>query len=409
MRSLQLLAIAALCPLATALASGCDTIVQPVGSYRAASPGPTRDPSSSGSGPGGAASDGMAMDGDQLPDTNPPMSGAPGDAGDGAAPVSNARPDASRPMMDSGVQVPAACTSTALDAVRRRLDMYVVMDANITIPYTGVNGLWDLVAMGLLRFVQDPRSERIGVGLRYFGDACEADTYDTPDVEVDVLPANAEKLKAALSSQPNYNTSPMLPALKGGIKHQYRRAVAEPGWKQVVVLMTDGLTQDFTCGSRASDLESAAAAGFADPTEVETYVIGFGLPMTNSQIADDILARFLPLDAVAAQGGGFAISVPAGSDPDAMNEALQRIRRQAQPCDFRLPNYDPSKVGLKFSDLGAIPRVTAKEACGILSGWHYDNNDNPTLIQLCPTTCRTLQLDDSMKAFLTVGCPPPRR
>lgn len=368
----------------------------------------------------------MPRGGEEAPPTRPPLNtpmSTPPDAGnDPPRPPDSSSitqdPPSSKPTPDAGAMSPPpvnnACKSTVRNAIRKRLDMYIVMDANITLTIPGITApLWDLAASGLTRFVEDPGAQEIGVGLRFFGDECDPGPYDTPNVEVDMLPANEAKLRDELNKRPTYSASPMLPALQGAIQHQVRRAKAQPEYKQIVVMLTDGFTADFACRDYdPSELVSAASAGYNGDISIETHVIGFGLPliMTNVPIADEILARINPLEQFAKAGGGLLINVPAGSDANTMYDALQRVRRTAQPCEFRTPNYDdPDLVGLSLSEIGEVPRVSGATGCGRLHGWHYDDDKTPKSVVLCPTTCGTLQQDDSMAVWFDVGCPPGRR
>jgi hypothetical protein len=424
MRALQLPAIAAVCPLTVVLAtcatlaslsalSACQRVIQPVGQYQA-----EEQPS--------------------TPQHNPQAgsaSTAHGQAGSGAG-VSLAQPsrDAGDPMLgaashgsstawppllkDGGLadaQVPPPNSSggsvcqptTSFAAKRRRLDMYLLMDANITLPITG---LWEFATAGLRDFAVDWRSQEIGVGLRFFGAECSPEAYDTATVEVDLLSSNQSAITASTQARMNFTASPMEPALAGGIRHQRRRAMQHPDWKQVVVLLSDGFTQDFSCAYTEQDLENDASTGFIGPPSIETYVLGFGLPNTPTAAAD-IIARFSPLDSIANAGGTYsAVTVPVSADPQAMNEALQTVRRNAEPCEYQIPgNIDPNQLSFVLSLAGELPRVDADTSCGRLPGWHFDNPTQPTWVVLCPVSCQAMQKDDSQLAVLRYGCPPKRR
>jgi hypothetical protein len=315
------------------------------------------------------------------------------------------------PVTDAGglvSSIAGACTPTAsMRAELRRLDMYIVMDANITLPYTG---LWEFATDGLRQFVTDPRSQRIGVGLRFFGLECEPAAYDKATVEVDLLSKNASSIVEATKLSLNLNASPMGPALEGGILHQSKRAKSLPDTKQIVVLLTDGLTQDYTCFYSQQRVEMAADKGFVGPPSIETHVIGFGLPSTTSSVAADILARFLALDSIAAMGGaGKSLTLDLGDDPALMNEALQTVRRTAQPCEYLVPaGADRNKLSLVLVPGGELPRVDDASGCGGREGWHYDAAASNHIV-LCPMSCQPMQRGDSQTAQLVLGCPAKRR
>jgi hypothetical protein len=414
MRPLQLLAIAALCPLAAMALGACERIVQPVGAYEGA-PRPIRPADT-------LKPDAHVMQATAPGSTSAPLAGrgensTPEASIDGPLPDSGSADSAiSLPPLDpvpdaGGELVPRseACSPTAmLRAERPRLDMYIVMDANITLPFTGA---WEFATTGLQQFVADKRSQGIGIGLRLFGLECDADVYDTnPTVEVDLVSKTASDIIKQTSQRINFSASPMLPALQGGIRHQRKRAMNLPNTKQIVVLLTDGIAQDVTCYYTEQAVEMAAHDGFSGSPAIETDVIGFGLPSTPSQVANDILARFLPLTTIAEEGGGKAQTLDSGEDASMMNEALQRVRRAAQPCEYLVPRGpDPTKLILVWSPGGEVPKVDNASSCGRREGWHFDVASDPKRMVLCPTSCGTLQASDTLNAQLFVGCPPTRR
>jgi hypothetical protein len=288
--------------------------------------------------------------------------------------------------------------------------MYLVMDANVTLPYSGI---WEMATTGVRYFVQDRAAAGVGVGLRYYGRECEADPYNKePTVEVGVLPANADKLVAGTMLPADYSASPMAFALKGGIEHQMQRAKDHPNRKQIVVLITDGFTQDLTCRYSLQDVEDIALNGFNAEPSIGTYVIGFGAPDTMSAIADEVLARFSVLNGIAREGGSTrAYSVKYNDDPEEMHQALTAIRREAQPCAYDIPeDADPDKLNLSILDNNFVPRVDGPAACRPTSpGFYYmpEGSDAPTSIELCPASCRLLQLGD-FAGLLYSGCPTVR-
>jgi hypothetical protein len=413
MRALKLLAIAAVCPLvATTWASlaGCERIVQPVGTYEGSHPTGGVNPAP-----------GVTPDGRANPPAGSTSTSAVGSAGKGAphpqysdAAITDTGTVVDPPpeqVADAGglvASISGACTpTTSMRAELRRLDMYIVMDANITLPFTG---LWEFATTGLRLFATDPRSQRTGVGLRFFGLECDPTAYDKAQVEVDVLSNNASAIVEATKMRLSFNASPMGPALEGGIMHQSKRAKRLPDTKQIVVLLTDGFTQDITCFYSEQRVEMVADNGFVGPPAIETHVIGFGLPATPSSVANDILARFLPLDAIATQGGGGkALTLQVNDDPALMNEALQTVRRTAQPCEYLVPaGADRTKLSLGLVPGGELPRVDDASVCGGREGWYYDAASQNHIV-LCPMSCQPMQRGDSQTAQLLLGCPPKLR
>jgi hypothetical protein len=202
-------------------------------------------------------------------------------------------------------------------------------------------------------------------------------------------------------------------ALAGGIMHQFQRAQKHPDRKQIVVLITDGFTQDLTCRYSLQDVQDTALDGFNGTPSVETYVIGFGAPDTMSTIGDEVLARFSVLNGIARDGGSTkAASVKYNDSPDKMSEALTSIRRQAQPCAYEMPkDVDPATINLSLLGNSFLPRFDGREGCGqTAQGFYYtftSGSDKPSGVELCPASCRALQFGDFAALFYK-GCPTVR-
>lgn len=301
------------------------------------------------------------------------------------------------------------CLMGSTLATRKRLDMYLVVDANVTLPYSGS---WEIATKGIRMFVQDPATSGIGVGLRYYGSECEAEPYDhEPTVEVNELPGNEAELVAATMMDAEFSASPMAPALEGGILHQKARAEQYPERKQIVVMITDGFTQDLQCRYSLQDVQEKASDGFNKNPQVQTFVIGFGAPDTMSAIADDILSRFNVLNTVAREGGSAtAYSVKFNDEPETMHSMLTEIRRQAQPCAYELPpNADLDNLNLSILE-NFVSRRDSRASCRLDHGWYYgpEGAETPKTAELCPRTCALLRSGD-FEALFYRGCPTVRR
>ena len=408
MSVLQPLAIATVCLLG-GIAAACEPVQQPLGQYQAAAEWRSGPPVASDS------SDTEQLAGALAP---PPLTIPNTTTGSVVpTPTTTATVDAGRPIempvmqptavAGSAARPPSCTLSLPVLAERKPLDMYIVVDANITLQYSGLKAF---VLAGLRAFVLDPTTEGIGVGLRFFGNECDPKTYaEEPTVEVDRLPNNRSALLSALSpTRLDYSSSPMAPALQGGITHQETRSGIHPEAKQIVVLASDGFTQDLTCSYSSRDLENIAASGMSANPKIETYIVGFGAPPdTMIPIADDVLARFSPLDSIASAGGtNSAITLKYGTDATPLYDALVSIRRSAQPCEFALPQaMDANALHVFLQPSGRVPRVAEKSDCGARTGGFYlSPSDAPTSIMLCPTSCTVLQSQDDT-VWLIDGCP----
>jgi hypothetical protein len=435
MRALQLLAIAAICPLVV-IAAGCEHIVQPVGTYETSQPVPLTRPTSA------LTPDAHVRDGTEPRNSPPANSGSDSSislepptpvetSADAAVPDETPNPIVAKPpppsARDSGttpITVPPPVTSvcmptSTIPAQLPRFDAYIVMDANFTLPVTA--DVWEFAITGLRDFWHDSHSAHLGLGLRFYGSDCVADAYDDmPTVEIDLAGRNYSEMMRATATRLNLNASAMGPALEGGIQHQTTRAGKKDAAKQIVILLTDGFvlndTLTLACPYSENQVVTLAEKGFKATPSVETYVIGFGLPATGSQVADDIIARVLPLNRIAYGGGGRAAqTLEVTDDASKMTEALHNVRRDAQPAEFPLPaGVDRTKLSLVFEGVGEIPRVDSDAVCGQQHGWYFNKTVGvfgapapaPTTAQLCPET-QTL-IEDHPATFV-IGCPPKRR
>ena len=69
---------------------------------------------------------------------------------------------------------------------------------------------------------------------------------------------------------------------------------------------------------------------------------------------------------------------------------------------------DWNQVKVEYSAGGTpppvlIPKVSSSAQCSG-DGWYYDNNTNPTQVNLCPATCTKVQADPKAKIDLLLGC-----
>jgi hypothetical protein len=90
-------------------------------------------------------------------------------------------------------------------------------------------------------------------------------------------------------------------------------------------------------------------------------------------------------------------------------------------CEFNFPkgttgkDTDPQAVVVSFTPGGGtaspLTQVTDASKCGtVKDAWYYDNNNAPTKIIFCPSTCQAAGADTNGKIDILVGCkaPPPK-
>lgn len=284
------------------------------------------------------------------------------------------------------------CDATAYFGERRRLDIYMMVDdSGSMIPW------WVPTIEAINMFFKDPSSAGIGVGVQFFGTACDVDGYATPRVPIGPLPDNIPTLEQAFPPIPVDETA-TLPALQGAIQHARSWSVDHPDARVVVLLVTDGLPEE--CNSTVENVTEAAREGFEGSPSIPTFVVGIG----------DLGA----LNGFAAAGGtGQALITEPGAGAQLV-AALDKIRTDALPCDFALPDGDgvevqPDRVNLRHTGLDGqqttIGRVDGLDRCDpAQGGWYFDDPDAPTRIIACEHSCRQLnELSGEIKVLL--GCP----
>jgi hypothetical protein len=92
--------------------------------------------------------------------------------------------------------------------------------------------------------------------------------------------------------------------------------------------------------------------------------------------------------------------------------ATNVVEKARLACEWALPPppsgkvYDASKLSLTFTDGSGIetnlPRVDSGTVCG--DGWFLDNNQDPRLLSLCPTTCEAIRADSAASMDIVVPC-----
>ncbi len=83
-------------------------------------------------------------------------------------------------------------------------------------------------------------------------------------------------------------------------------------------------------------------------------------------------------------------------------------------CTWTIPEpgggqtINPNEINVRFKPSAGPPvdiyKVDNAAACGTAGGWYYDDNVNPTQVLACPTTCATIQADDSGAVDVLFGC-----
>jgi hypothetical protein len=309
------------------------------------------------------------------------------------------------------VQLDSGCGLISQKAKSTPLHLYIVMDKSSSM----AGNKWDASKAGLEAFVNSADSQGIYVGLKFFPrqpdsiPACDQPAYAIPDTPFDVLPANAQPIIQALAAQaPNGLGTPTYPALGGGLLKGIEIAQNNPGHTSAVLLVTDGVPQGPAplCGGVNPEdtqvIANLAGNGKNFNPPVLTYVIG--LPGVDQSFAN----------AVASAGGtDSAILVSSTNVQKEFADALAKVRGQALPCEYDLPDqvgteFDLDHVNVWITPGGgtaaAVPQVGD---CSEGPGWYYapPSPAAPETIVLCPTVCDGVKSDFAASVDIVLGCP----
>jgi hypothetical protein len=259
------------------------------------------------------------------------------------------------------------------------------------------------VCRNVLRdFFADPASAGLSAALALFpqrdGDndlLCAPTDYDTPAPggALTALPNTA--LSNAAAQIQTVSGTPTLPALKGAHALAASVSAANGGAKVAVVLVTDGEPND--CSSNVTNVSTFAEGARAT---TPTYVIGIGSELTS-------------LNRIAQAGSGRDAFLVDTSNPTLVQQqfrsALDVVRALSANCEMAMPappagqTLDTRKVNVLVSVSGAEASPSYDTACAG-EGWHYDNDQTPTKVILCPATCQKVQSDPAAKVDVLFGC-----
>jgi hypothetical protein len=281
------------------------------------------------------------------------------------------------------------CGGDRYKAEKRQLDIYVMFDdSGSMIPW------WLGVTDAFIKFLNDPASAGIGVGIQYFGNNCDPNYYANPRVPIAPLPGNAMPIQASLPLP--FEGTATHPAMQGAVQHARAWANSHPDRKVVILLASDGLPNE--CNSTLQNVSDVAREGVNGTPSIPTYVLGFGLDLT-------------PLEQIAQAGGTQKAFIVDPNSGTALAQAMNGIRGAALPCDYVLPNggkVDPKKVNIDFTPQGGaptrLPNVGDASRCGPGGGWYYDDPAAPTRAIVCPGSCGQFNADAGGQVDVVLGC-----
>ena len=409
-------------------------------------------------------SDSTSGDGSML-DGGGGDGGASGDGGGDATVVKDSATDAAKADVnfqfdvgtidDGSFNADAVCVNTPILAEPAKLDLYFMFDKSTSMkeptwthddstaskPWDcnigqSVPDKWCRAINSLSQYLNSPVATGNGAALQYFdidGSQCDGTIYATPTVPTTktfiTLPSTA--FDTSLNAEFPATDTPTVAAVRGLAKVAGDPLYHRVGRKLVNILITDGdpngcnIDPVWPHSGDIPYIQGQLQAAYAS-YNVPTYIIG----MTG--------ATFANLETMALGGNGAVHNTTIGNiqntcgngaqtcrhwnvgegTNNALLETLNLIQKLAVSCSYAVPTsdaglVDPNKIQVQFEpsgDAGApqiLNRVTNVAACfadGGTGGWYYDNNSNPTSINLCASNCQAVENDVNSKVRLLLGC-----
>jgi hypothetical protein len=314
--------------------------------------------------------------------------------------------------------------------------VYIMQDQSLSM----LGAKWTSVQQAIQAFVTNQASTGMDVAIKFFAGNtanlldCTGADYSTPDVPMGPLPMNAMNIDNSVMMHGPSTLTPIEPALRGGVNFCEMYEANNPMEKCVLVFITDGAPD--LCDGVAADLAQVAAD--AKAKGVLTFTVGMDG------------ADFNMLNSIAVGGGtdctpmttapgDEACDVRAGTQ--AFVDALNTIRGTITTtvthtmvqttelaCEFQIPappngmKFDRTKVNVRLTAAGNamdFGHVNTAADCAQVNnnGWYYDDQNNPTRIEVCTNTCATIKaattvdmnattppVGDAPKVDVLLGC-----
>ncbi len=308
------------------------------------------------------------------------------------------------------------CAGVLEEAAPLPTSLFLTVDKSCSMddPAGGDTGIttattkWEATSAAFGTFFADPDVVDLNVALRLWPDNndgcnetdCDATACSQPQVPIDLVgnPGHRQALTDTLVNTTPEGSTPMSAALDGAAIWAQQRLADWPDEEVAIVLVTDG--EPTACDEDIANISAIAASSAA--AGVPVYAVG--IEGSNTAQIDQIAAA-------GATGVGYYVG-SANAEAELV-AALEDIQSQAVSCRFSFPTestgepLSPDLVRVEYDENGVammIPRVVDAAACVPDGGWYLNDNQNPTTINLCGTTCREVQAILTISIEVAVGC-----
>lgn len=294
-------------------------------------------------------------------------------------------------------------------------------DCDVTWPSPpAIGSKWCRAINAIAGYITDASADGNRAAIEYFS-ASTCSGYDTPAVGLVNLTAQAGQIITSMDAQQPWSGTPTRPALEG--LAAFTAANQTPGRVIIGILITDG--EPTTCSPYDDTTLSAITQNHWTNNNIHTFIIGMdGISSTGWSRLETwasysgALSHDDTNDACGTCSGGGCTchhyNVGDG-DPTVFIWALQQIQNSVLGCTFVVPDpasgvLDPDAVIVEYYPNGSstpeeLVRVPNAGACtGADNEWYYDDNVNPTTINLCPATCTRVEADPNPSIQIRIAC-----
>lgn len=299
-----------------------------------------------------------------------------------------------------------SCATLEVAAEPKILDMVVLLDRSASM---NSKDKWEGATTALSSFFNDPTSDGINASLVFFpnpgsfesnGPQCDAGKYDptvSPHVALGPLPSHASVLDYAMSTQEPDGFTPTQHALQGVVPFATQRRLEHPDHEVIIVVATDGIPAG--CSDVTDESIYAEAIAAADEG-ISLYAIA--IDGADVAFVDGL-----------AHAGGTELGIDVTADISQFQDAMDAIRDKNLGCSFTIPDaaeteLDKDKVNVTIDDAGHLIELTKVKGplqCGDGASWYYDDEDDPTSIRLCASTCDDYGTSEEAAISIVFGCP----
>jgi hypothetical protein len=182
--------------------------------------------------------------------------------------------------------------------------------------------------------------------------------------------------------------------------------------KKHFVFVTDD-NSDLSAAQFTAGLHGLQPAGmFGDFTVHGIYAFGAGPEGCTGPFGAGAADGTVYTELIAQSGGASGVICTGNWDPVFTDITKSVVSGSQIPCELALPApppgeaLDPNEAVVTYQGQ-SLAHVAGSASCTSAGGWYYDDNNMPTRITLCPSTCTSVQTDPMATVKVEFGCSTP--